>query len=144
MTAVGFSFFFSSSPLWSRGPARYLMEKYWIWCVAETVHKPVKSFRGGVWDFTQQHCPPLVSLRLWEAPRKTHTSFTLIQSSLCAPRFSVAEVHVGIRKGKLSLWHFACVWMCVRFATILDISFVVMFLSRTFVIITSALSRCAH
>lgn len=32
-------------PLWSRGPARYLMEKYWIWCVAETVHNPVKSFR---------------------------------------------------------------------------------------------------
>lgn len=35
-------FFFP--PLWSRGPARYLMEKYWIWCVAETVHSPVKSF----------------------------------------------------------------------------------------------------
>lgn len=33
------------SPLWSRGPARYLMEKYWIWCVVETVHNPVKSFR---------------------------------------------------------------------------------------------------
>lgn len=36
------AFFFP--PLWSRGPARYLMEKYWIWCVAETVHSPVKSF----------------------------------------------------------------------------------------------------
>lgn len=35
---------FFSPPLWSRGPARYLMEKYWIWCVAETVHSPVKSF----------------------------------------------------------------------------------------------------
>lgn len=32
-------------PAWSRDPARYLMEKYWLWCVAETVHNPEKSFR---------------------------------------------------------------------------------------------------
>lgn len=32
-------------PTWSRDPARYLMEKYWLWCVVETVHNPGKSFR---------------------------------------------------------------------------------------------------
>lgn len=31
----------------SRDQARYLMEKYWIWCVVETVDKLVKSFREG-------------------------------------------------------------------------------------------------
>lgn len=53
MTAVFFS------PPRSRGPARYLMEKYWIWCVVAIVHKPVKSFGEGFWKavvtFTQQH-----------------------------------------------------------------------------------------
>lgn len=32
-------------PTWSRDPARYLMEKYWLWCVVQTVHNPGKSFR---------------------------------------------------------------------------------------------------
>lgn len=32
-------------PTWSRDPARYLMEKYWLWCVVEPVHNPGKSFR---------------------------------------------------------------------------------------------------
>lgn len=32
-------------PTRSRDPARYLMEKYWLWCVVQTVHNPGKSFR---------------------------------------------------------------------------------------------------
>ena len=70
-----------SSPLWSRGPARYLMEKYWIWCVVETVHSPGKSFTEdfskGVWVPTQQHCPPLISTCLFH-PHNMHRSFKIL------------------------------------------------------------------
>lgn len=78
------AFFFSPplsltrSPLWSRGPARYLMEKYWIWCVVETVHNPVKSFRKdfskGVWVFTQQHCLPLIFFMSRSATPQKHVA----------------------------------------------------------------------
>lgn len=99
--------FFFSSPLWSRGPARYLMEKYWIWCVVETVHNPVKSFREdfskGVWVLTQQHCLPFLSLCLCD-PHKHGQVIYVIWSSFAAycttSNFCLFVLHVGFYIGE--------------------------------------------
>lgn len=92
-------------PLWSRGPARYLMEKYWIWCVAETVHSPVKSFwediSKGVLNVYPATLSTAHSLCFLETCKTRFLLLSLLlwwcQSSQRWEVISIFKVQVGLR-----------------------------------------------
>lgn len=107
------AFFFP--PLWSRGPARYLMEKYWIWCVAETVHSPVKSFwediSKGVLNVYPATLSTSHSLCFLETCKTRFLLLSLLlwwcQSSPRCEVISIFKVQVGLRCTSVSQWNCA-------------------------------------